>query len=154
MVPMFLILKMSAAKKDAGITNKELLDLEDTVRGLIAKLEEASKQQFQIFNDKVSELRKLISVAEKKIDEYSRLANDFQPYKKPSYEKPGANFSNESPSWDRVVDLYSRGSSAQDIAHELGILTGEVELIISLNKFQDKPLNLQNLRPYKAKNAN
>lgn len=161
MIPIFLILRVISDRKRSDISNKELLDLEDSVKELIKKMEQTSQHQIELLDEKLMQIKEAILLAEKKAGDFSEVVNKVENIKNEPVDIPIESLpakqgqdSSEAQLWKNAVELYSAGFNIQDIAKKLGIMTGEVELIISLNKFQNKPLNLNSLPSHKVKNTN
>lgn len=152
-IPMFLILRILASRRNAEISSKELLDLEESVKELIKHIEKTAEEKINLLDEKINEINELIDQIEK------RTAYNIKQQKSVSAdnreEKLNSTEDNKNMSVkERINRMAADGLSTGIIAERLDMKIGEVELILSLNKLRGKTSALGKISVQETKSNN
>jgi len=131
--------KKAVKSKPKGKTSKEksLLLLE------LAEIKEISDNLFERIEKKIEVLRAIEASVDEKIVSLKKLGQEEVPLETPSSDVDHRL---------AVISLGKKGQSIQEIASNLGMPVGEVELILNLNK-NNEPVSDRNIETQQDKKA-
>ncbi len=114
-------------------------NLSNRVSGLLSEFNAVSSNNIEMLEEKTDELRRVVELADLKIDKLNKLIDRVQGARKKlkhetdQAEKQSSNSARRS-CREKVLEMSEMGYSVDEIAEELGLKQGEVDVIIKFNR--------------------
>jgi len=114
-------------------------NLSNRVSGLLSEFNAVSSNNIEMLEEKTEELRRVIELADLKIDKLNKLIDRVQGTRKKlkheteQAEKQSYNSARRS-CREKVLEMSEMGYTVDEIAEELGLKQGEVDVIIRFNR--------------------
>lgn len=150
-VPVGIIARMVFNKADESVSIEELAELEDHVKDLLTQLQSTAEKSTSQLDERITKLTELLERADSKIGSLeqsessviqSRVApvNEPPPFKKagPAIKEtvPGDNTNENKDVFDKIGEMALAGIKIEDIAKELNMHSGEIQLMLGLRGLQ------------------
>lgn len=150
-VPVGIIARMVFNKTDESVSIEELAELEDHVKDLLMQLQSAAEKSTNILDERMTELKKLLEQADSRMGMLeqgkapafpSRVIPIEEP---PPVKKANTEIRKSNPADETAVneDIFGKiekmalaGIKIEDIAKELNMHSGEIQLMLGLRGLQ------------------
>lgn len=162
-VPVGIIARMVFNKADESVSIEELAELEDHVKDLLAQLQSTAEKSTSQLDERIIKLTELLEQADSKIgsleqSEIPVIQSRVPPVKKPppkaglaTKETVPDDKANENMDvFGKIEEMALAGIKIEDIAKELNMHSGEIQLMLGLRGLQAG--NISNSRQSKSGN--
>lgn len=123
LIPVGLIARMIFNKVDSSMTAEELSDMEEHIKNLLEELKSVSKENIEKLESQRKQLDEVITLANRTIQELKDMS-DFDDRE------------HENETYARIEKLFSTGRTIDDIAREVNMHKGEIQLILGLRELE------------------
>lgn len=140
LIPVGLLARMIFNKVDTSMTAEELADMEEHIKNLLDELRSVSQKSIERLEEQQKKLNELVTLAGKRIGELNGIITSAKEIK--TDKEPGGIKSDldgleaENMMHVKIEKLFSSGMAVDDIAREVNMHKGEIQLILGLREFK------------------
>lgn len=146
-VPVGLLAKMVFSRANDSVSIDELTEMEEQIKALLLEMQSTVEKNVNLLDDRISSLRELLKQADGKVASLDRQTGAKAPKSNSvKISEPALRASSDSGALkqpDEKDEIYGKiekmalaGIKIEDIARELNMHTGEIQLLLGLRGLQ------------------